>query len=195
MSPTQYQVLAHLLWQNNLREKKITECYGFKFYSSTAFKICGGINFKVTAEKDICVSRWLDNGVVTIASTFAGVEPIDQVRRWSESAKEHIMIDRPHSIGVYNKYMGGVDKIGYLISLYRIKVKIRKWPVHMFFHFLDLAVANSWLEYCDFELEHGTLKSNISDLLALRNEVGRALTMATVLARSADRPRSELHKA
>ena len=22
MSPTQYQVLAHLLWQNNLREKK-----------------------------------------------------------------------------------------------------------------------------------------------------------------------------
>ena len=63
------------------------------------------------------------------------------------------------------------------------------------FHFLDLAVAISWLEYCDFELEHGTLKSNISDLLALRNEVGRALTMATVLARSAGRPRSELHKA
>ena len=112
MSPTQYQVLAHLLWQNNLREKKeeITECYGFKFYSATAFKIYGGNNFKVTAKKDICVSRWLDNGVVAIASTFAGVEPIDQVRR-SESAKEHIMIDRPHSIGVYNNYMSGVDKI------------------------------------------------------------------------------------
>ena len=41
----------------------------------------GGIDFKVSAEKDICVSRWLDNGVVTLASTFAGVEPIDQVRR------------------------------------------------------------------------------------------------------------------
>ena len=54
--------------------------------------------------------------------------------------------------------MGRVDKIDYLISLYRIKVKTRKWLVHMFFHFLDLAVANSWLEYCDFELEHGTLK-------------------------------------
>ena len=60
----------------------------------------GGIDFKVSAEKDICVSRWLDNGVVTLASTFAGVEPIDQVRRWSESAKEH-MIDRSHSIAVY----------------------------------------------------------------------------------------------
>ena len=63
------------------------------------------------------------------------------------------------------------------------------------FYFLDLAVANSWVEYRDFELEHGTPKSNISDLLALRNEVGRALTMATVPARSADRPRSELHSA
>ena len=95
---------------------------------------------------------------MTIASTFAGVEPIDQVRRWSEFSKKHIMIDRPHSIGVYNNYMGGVDKIDYLISLYRIKVKTRKWLVHMFFHFLDLAVASFWLEYCDFELEHGTLK-------------------------------------
>ena len=146
-----------------------------------------GIDFKVSAEKDICVSRWLDNGVVTLASTFEGVEPIDQVRRWSESAKEHIMIDRPHSIAVYNNYMGGVDKIDYLISLHRIKAKTRKWPVCMFFHFLDLAVANSWLEYRDFELKHGTPKSNIPDLLAFRNEVGRALTMATVPARSADR--------
>ena len=65
----------------------------------------------------------------------------------------------------------------------------------MFFHFLDLAVANSSLEYCDFELEHGTPKSTIFDLLAFRNEGGRTLTMATVSARSADRPRSELHSA
>ena len=121
---------------------------------------------------------------MTLASTFAGVEPIDQVRCWSESAKEHIIIYRPHSIGVYNNYMGGVDKIDYLISLYRIKAKTRKWPVRMISHFLDLAVANSWLEYCDFELEHGTPKINISDLLAFRNKVGRALTVATVPARS-----------
>ena len=39
MSPTRYQVLVHLLWQNNLRKKKeITECYGFKVYSATALR-------------------------------------------------------------------------------------------------------------------------------------------------------------
>ena len=105
------------------------------------------------------------------------------------------MIDRPYSIAVYNNYMGGVDKIDYLISLYRIKAKTKKWPVRMLFHFLDLAVANSWMEYRDFKLKHGTPKSNIPHLLAFRNKVGRALTMAIVPARFAYRPRSELHSA
>ena len=41
----------------------------------------GGIDFKVSIAKDICVSRWLGNGVVTLALTFAGVKAIDQVRR------------------------------------------------------------------------------------------------------------------
>ena len=155
----------------------------------------GGIDLKVSAEKDICVSRWLDNGVVTLASTFADVEQIDEVRRWSKSAKEHIMVDPPHFIGVYNHYMGGTDKIDYIISLNRITAKTRKWPVRMFFHFLDLAVVSSSSDYRSFELDYGTLKSNISDILTFRNEVGRALTMATVPSRSANRPRLELHSA
>ena len=101
------------------------------------------------------------------------------------------MIDRPHSVGVFNKCTGGLDKVDCLIYLYIIKAKTRKRPVCMFFHFFDLAVGNSWLEYCDFELEHGTPKSDISDLFAFPNEVGRALTIATVPARSAGRPRSQ----
>ncbi|XP_072033257.1 piggyBac transposable element-derived protein 3-like [Amphiura filiformis] len=46
----------------------------------------GAMESKVTAEGDICVTRWQDNGTVTMASSFVGVEEKDQVRRWSEAA-------------------------------------------------------------------------------------------------------------
>jgi hypothetical protein len=45
-----------------------------------------------------------------MASTFVGLEPMDKVKRWSESKKEHIMVDRPKSIQVYNEYMGGAGQ-------------------------------------------------------------------------------------
>ncbi|XP_064597896.1 piggyBac transposable element-derived protein 3-like [Liolophura sinensis] len=135
----------------------------------------GASDTKVSAEGDICVVRWLDNGVVTLESTMAGDQPRDQVRRWSESAKTHIFIDRPYAVQVYNDYMGGVDKLDFLISLYRINAKTRKWPVRMIFHFLDFALANAWLEYRNFEVEHGTPKRQVLDLLSFRSEVGQAL--------------------
>ena len=37
----------------------------------------GAMDSKVSKEKDICVVRWFDNSAVTLASSFAGVEPID----------------------------------------------------------------------------------------------------------------------
>ena len=140
MSPTQYQVLAHLLWQNNLREKKKKKSLSATALNYTVLRLLRStVELTLKSQLKKTFVSWLDNGVVTFASTFAGVEPIDQVRRWSESAKEHIMIDRPHSISLYNNYMGGVDNIHYLISLYRIKVKTRKWPVRMFF------ISQIWL--------------------------------------------------
>ena len=68
------------------------------------------------------------------------------------------MVDRPKCVQVYNDYMGGVDKLDFLISLYRIQAKTRKWPVRLIFHFIDLALANARLEYRDIEREHGTKK-------------------------------------
>ena len=37
----------------------------------------------------------MDNGIVTLASSFCGKNEVDQVKRWSESAKKHLMVDRP----------------------------------------------------------------------------------------------------
>lgn len=86
--------------------------------------------------------------------------------------------------------MGGVDKIDF-VSLYRIRAKTRKWPVRVIFHFLDLALANLWLEYQEFEIEQGTPNSNTYDLLAFRNEVGLSLIQCGLPERrSVGRPRS-----
>ena len=125
--------------------------------------------FEVSGEGDICLTRWQDNGAVTLASSFLGIDEKDQVKRWSASARDHVMVDRSNSkcVQVYNDHMGGVDKLDFLISLYRIQAKTRKWPVRLIFHFIELALANAWLEYRDTEREHGTPKSRVLDLLGL----------------------------
>ena len=43
--------------------------------------------------------------------------------------------------------MGGVDKMDFLIQLYRIFIRSRKWTLRVIFHFVSVAVNNSWLEY------------------------------------------------
>ena len=132
-----------------LRELKLEEilCLG------TIKANCGAIDSKVSKKGDVCLILWLDIGVVTLASTLACVDPQDKVKCWSDSAKEHIDVDRPHAVQLYNNFMGRVDKLDFLISLYRIRAKTKKWPVRMIFHFLDFSLANSWLQYRDFEVD------------------------------------------
>ena len=103
----------------------------------------GAMDSKVSKEKNICVVRWFDNSVVTLASSFVGVESIDYVRRWSAAEKEYLMVCRPACVQVYNEFMGGVYKLDSLISYYRIRGKLKKWPLRVFYHFVDFALANS----------------------------------------------------
>ena len=69
--------------------------------------------------------RWLDNGIVTLVSSFAAVAEMDKVKRWSESKKEHVMVDRPLCVRIHNEYMGSVDNSDRMISYYRIKAKTK----------------------------------------------------------------------
>lgn len=113
------------------------------------------------------------------------------MKRWSASAKERIEVSRPFAVQVYNCYMGGVDKVDFVISLYRISARTKKWPVRVMFHLLDLSLANSWLQYRDCALTIGTQKSNVLDLLGFRNEVGECLIMSRPAKRRLiGRPRS-----
>ena len=55
-------------------------------------------DWKVTHDKTICIVCWQDNGVVTLASSFAGSHEMDKATWRSESQKNHILVDRPKCV-------------------------------------------------------------------------------------------------
>ena len=90
---------------------------------------------------------YLKNRGIHIASNYDGVEPLGAVQRWSPAEKKRMNIQCPQVILRYNKGMGGVDLADMLISLYRIKMKTRRWYIKIFWHLVDIAKVNAWLLY------------------------------------------------
>ena len=60
---------------------------------------------------------------------------------------EYINVNCPSNIIYYNKNMGGVDRLDFFVSLYRIYIKSKKWPLRVIFHFIDLFIVTSWFQY------------------------------------------------
>ncbi|KAG0430632.1 hypothetical protein HPB47_022529 [Ixodes persulcatus] len=107
----------------------------------------GSFDYKVENSENVVLVRWLDNKAVQLASSYTGVEPEDQVKRWSASEKKHILVARPAIVKTYNKTMGGVDLADQLIEYYRIPTCFSKWYMKLFVCFLNLIAVNSWLVY------------------------------------------------
>ena len=64
----------------------------------------------------------------------------------------------PYAIDYY-KYMGGIDKMDDLIALHQCKFKLRRWPMKVVFHLMDLTMCNAWLLYTlEYDLTHPDLK-------------------------------------
>lgn len=73
--------------------------------------------------------------------------------------------------------MGEVDKVDFLLSIYRSFIRSRKWTVRMIFHAIDLGLVNSWLKYKKQALALGIPKKKIMDLLAFRESVAEHLIL------------------
>lgn len=86
-----------------------------------------------TSEHNLTVTRWVDSGIVTLLSTYAGVEPIDQVERWDQGEKKVVKIDRPFCVATYNKFMGGVDLADRMVAHYPHTLKNKKFYLRIFF--------------------------------------------------------------
>ena len=94
---------------------------------------------------NITVTKWLDNGVVQLLSTYVPVVYGEDVRRWSKTEKRIIDVKCPIVVHEYNKYMGGVDLCDMLLSLYRIRIGTKKWC--LVYYCLGIAIVNAWLVY------------------------------------------------
>ncbi|CAG4938143.1 unnamed protein product [Parnassius apollo] len=96
---------------------------------------------------DVSTVVWKDNKLVTLASTFAGLNPISEVRRYDKKNSRYINIPRPNVVSEYNRHMGGVDLVDSIMGIYKIKLRSKRWQMRLFYHFLDLTMANAWLFY------------------------------------------------
>lgn len=99
----------------------------------------------ISKEDGVSVVRWKDNSIVTVGSNCVGVDPITNVKRFSQSEKKFIQIPRPSVIGEYNRSMGGVDRLDQNVAGYRIHIRNRKWYWSILTWSLDVSIQNAWL--------------------------------------------------
>ena len=107
----------------------------------------GSYDYRTDASAGITVVKWRDNKVVTLASSFVGVEPLATMKRYDKVAKAKVDVPAPNIVRQYNVHMGGVDLADMLIALYRTPLKAKRWHLVMFGQMLDMCVCNAWLLY------------------------------------------------
>lgn len=153
----------------------------------------GAMQELTSSDNDIVLVRWFDNRPVTMASNFIGIGTTNVTKRWDKNKKVYVDVVQPEVIQLYNHSKGGVDKLDFLLELYRTFIRSRKWTLRVIFHFIDLAVCNGWLEYkrdcsiCKID------KKSQMDLLEFRMSIAYALVQSgtTVKERKRGRPSLE----
>ncbi|KAJ8941650.1 hypothetical protein NQ314_010294 [Rhamnusium bicolor] len=87
----------------------------------------GTCDYILTEDKNVVVTRWMDNSVVTVAFTVYTDLPVSNASHYSASEKKKIGIPRPNCIGNYNEFMGGTDQMDANINVYKIGIRGKKW--------------------------------------------------------------------
>lgn len=140
----------------------------------------------VSSDGTVACVKWYDNKCVALASNYIGIGKTDKAERYDKTKNCKISIDRPQIVQDYNMNMGGVDLLNQMVSYYRIYIRSKKWTLRLISHFIDFAIANSWIEYkMDCERSHIPKKERM-DLLAFRIQLADELVrLPTTAKRSA----------
>lgn len=120
------------------------------------------------SENGLLLSCWKDSRIVVVISNFHGVEQSLVTRNLRKKDKQKLEkeieqkkknnktnsgltfkeeVNIPISIKDYNNNMAGVDLFDQKASYYGIQLSSRRWYMKIFFHFLEIAVINSYIIY------------------------------------------------
>ena len=111
----------------------------------------------VETSTNMAAVRWKDNKVVNILSTFVGKQPVQKVKRYSKNAKKQIEIEQPKVVSVYNRNMGGVDRLDQNLAAYIINLRSKKWWWPLFRFCIDVAINNAFQLYRTKKLDEGEI--------------------------------------
>lgn len=137
-----------------VRENRIEKC-PLLAQKSMKGKERGTFDYRVDCDTEVIVCRWVDNSVVTVVSNAHGVEPTQQVKRYSREKKAKVAVNQPLLIAKYNANMGGVDRMDQNISKYRTAIRGKKWYSSLFTYLLDASVNNALQLY---KLKNGNIE-------------------------------------
>ena len=84
------------------------------------------MDFKFHNKEKILFVRWNDNSLVTVGTKHSTAEPYAKEKRKSTSEKKEITIPQPQLASKYNKFMGSIDHLDWLVQKYRIGIRRKK---------------------------------------------------------------------
>lgn len=133
----------------------------------------GAFDFRTETQNNILAVKWFDNKSVHLVSSFVGLDPVNNVQRWSAQEGKYIEVPRPHIVADYNQHMGGVDLNDMLVSLYRMDIGTKKYYFRIFFYLIDVCIVNAWLLYRKI-LKNANVKK-VKPLIIFKLEVAHGL--------------------
>ncbi|KAF2903608.1 hypothetical protein ILUMI_02579 [Ignelater luminosus] len=80
----------------------------------------GEYDYVLDRTNGILLVRWVDNNIVSLASIKYGIQPLCEVKRYSQAQKKNILVSRPFLVSKYNSSMEGTDLMDENISKSRI---------------------------------------------------------------------------
>lgn len=146
----------------------------------------GSFDYFTECDENIVAVKWHDNKSVNLVSSYVGIEPIGTVKRWSQTDRKYIDINRPHIVEAYNTNMGGVDLCDMLVALYRTKIGVKRFYLKILFHLMDICIVNSWLLYRRDCSAHNITK--YKKLIEFRSEIAEGMLRCYTVARKRGRP-------